>query len=104
MENNKNGKAIASMVLGIVGLVFVFFGYFAFIGIVAAIVGLILGIMAKKQQPSGMATAGIVLSIIALALCAITFIACVWPASAALRQTRPFIIKRLPVKLNSAAV
>ena len=28
MENNKNGKAIASMVLGIVGLVFVFFGYF----------------------------------------------------------------------------
>ena len=37
---------------------------------------MILGIMAKKKQPCGMATAGIVLSAVALGLCVITFIAC----------------------------
>ena len=73
----RNGKAIASLVLGIISLVCVFFGYGALLGIVLGVVGIILGVSAKKEAPSGMATAGLVLSIIALALCAITFIACV---------------------------
>ncbi len=72
-----NGKAIASLVLGIVAVVCVFFGYGALLGIVLGIVGLILGISAKKENPSGMATAGVVLSIIAIAICAVGFIACV---------------------------
>lgn len=76
MENKTNPKAVASLVLGIISLVFIFFGTFAFIGMILAIVGLILGISAKKEQPTGLATAGIVLSIVGLAICAVTFIAC----------------------------
>lgn len=72
-----NGKAIASLVLGIIAVVCVFFGYGALVGIILGIIGLVLGINAKKTAPSGMATAGIVLSIIAIAVCAIGFLACV---------------------------
>ena len=72
-----NGKAIASLVLGILALVCIFFGYGALLGIVLGIIGLVLGISAKKEGPSGMATAGIVLSIISIAVCAIIFTACV---------------------------
>lgn len=76
-ENRSNGKAIASLVLGIVSCVCVFFGYGALLGIVLGVVGLVLGINAKKENPCGMATAGIVLSVIAVALCAIGFISCI---------------------------
>ena len=75
------GKATASMVLGIISLVFAWFGYSALIAIVLAIVGLVLGVQAKKelppQEPQGMATAGIVCSIIGLVLSCVVFIACV---------------------------
>lgn len=77
MEQQSNGKAIASLILGIVSLVCIFFGYGALLGIILAVIGLVLGIGAKKTAPSGMATAGIVLSIIGLAACAISFLACV---------------------------
>ncbi len=76
-QTPSNGKAIASLVLGILAAACVFFGYGALLGIVLGVVGLILGINAKKEAPSGMATAGIILSIIAIALCVIGFIACV---------------------------
>ena len=73
-----NGKAVASLVLGILAACCVFFGYGALLGIVFGIVGLVLGITAKKETPSsGMAMAGIVLSIVAIAICAIIFVACV---------------------------
>ncbi len=72
-----NNKAIASLVLGIVSALCVFFGYGALLGIVLGVVGLVLGINAKKEAPSGMATAGIILSIISIALCALAFVACV---------------------------
>ena len=65
-QKQTNGMAVASLVLGIVSAVCIFFGYFAFIGIITGIVGLVLGVMAKKKQPCGMATAGIVLSAVAL--------------------------------------
>lgn len=65
-----NGKAIASMVLGIVSLVF--YGG----GIVTAIIGLILGVQARKEIElsggqaggGGMAKAGVIMCIVALAL------------------------------------
>ncbi|NLP35113.1 MAG: hypothetical protein GX359_07960 [Clostridiales bacterium] len=78
MENRSNGKATASLVLGIISLVFIFFGTYAFLGIILAIIGLILGIQAKKENPNdGKAKAGVVLSIIGLALCALTFLSCI---------------------------
>lgn len=77
MNQGSDGKAIASLVLGIISLITVFTGTFAIVGIVLSIVGLILGINSKKTNPSGMATAGIVLSIIALVLTSLTFLACV---------------------------
>lgn len=77
MENKNEGKAIASLVLGIISLVFIFFGTFAFIGMILAIIGLILGISAKKENPEdGKAKAGVVLCIIGLALCTVSLIAC----------------------------
>ncbi|MDF2543984.1 MAG: putative rane protein [Herbinix sp.] len=78
MENQRNGKAIASLVLGIVSLVFIFFGYGALLGLAMAIVGLVLGIQAKKENPNnGQAKAGVILCIIGLGLCALSFLACV---------------------------
>jgi hypothetical protein len=71
-----SGQAIASMVLGIVSLVIFY------LGLVTAIVGLCLGVAAiKKCKPRGplkgrgMAKAGIICSIIALALWLIVLIA-----------------------------
>lgn len=78
MENKSNGKATASLVLGIISLVFIFFGTYALAGIVLAIIGLVLGIQAKKEDPNdSKAKAGVILSIIGLSLCALTFISCV---------------------------
>ncbi len=82
MDQNNNqqsppgkGLAIASMVLGICSLVI------PYAGIVTAIVGLILGIKAKKQlsevgAPSGMAQAGIIMSIIAIAWSILVVVLC----------------------------
>lgn len=60
--DNSKGFAITSLVLGIVS--------FFCCGTVCSIVGLIFGIMSRKKNPvnNGMATAGIVLSIISLVL------------------------------------
>ena len=66
--------ASASLVLGICSF---FIG-----GLITAIIGLVLGINAKKKAmeygaPTGVAQAGIVLSIIAMALLVITVIVCI---------------------------
>ena len=76
-QSPTNNKAIASLVLGILAVACIFFGRVSLLGVALGIVGLVLGISARKESPSGMATAGIVLSIIAIALCVIAFIACV---------------------------
>ena len=71
MDNNinnqnppeKNGMATASLVLGILGLLL----SCLCIGGVLSIIGLVLGIVSKKNGPNSKATAGIVLSSIGLA-------------------------------------
>ena len=67
-QDNSRGLAIASLVLGIVS--------FFCCGSVCSIVGIVLGVLSRKKKPTdnGMDTAGIVLSIIALAIWAIYFI------------------------------
>jgi len=76
--------AVAGLVLGILSLVGGSIpGANAFPCWLFGIVGIILSSIARKKQPSGMATAGLVLSIIGTILSLITFIACVACATAA---------------------
>ena len=72
----EKGKATASMVLGIVAVVLCWAGWFCFVSLVMAIVAIILGIQAGKSCPPGyqghgMAIAGLILGIIAVALASI---------------------------------
>jgi len=59
------GKAVASLVLGILGLVLWFIPLF---GLPVTIIGLVLGIAALKSPRRGMAIAGTVMSVIGLVL------------------------------------
>lgn len=69
--------AVASMILGIIALVVaVFGGAFNWLGILIGVIGIVLGAVAKKTNPSGMATAGIVMSIIAASLALLFWLAC----------------------------
>lgn len=76
------GQAVAGLVLGIVAIVFGFLGtFFSILALPMAIVGLILSVMGGKKlkaagQPAGIATAGLVLGIIAVVFTGITFFTC----------------------------
>ena len=69
-------KAIVSLVCGVIAAITMFTGAGAVLGIVVAIVGLIFGIKARKENPSTMATVGIILCALTLALCALIFVGC----------------------------
>ncbi|MBQ3109031.1 MAG: DUF4190 domain-containing protein [Clostridia bacterium] len=77
------GKAIASMVLGIVSLVFFWAGIASLAALVCGVIAVILGGQARKGaqnmglKPNGMATAGLVTGLIGAILCIIGFISCV---------------------------
>lgn len=76
MENTtqKNPMAIAGLVLGIVSVVFAFL--YVWIGLVTGIVGIVLSVKGRKiPSKKGMATAGLVLSIIGTSLSGI-LVAC----------------------------
>ncbi|MBO5487308.1 MAG: hypothetical protein J5988_10355 [Eubacterium sp.] len=60
--------AIASMVCGILSILLTCVPYVCYASWVLAIVGIILAAVSKKQGKSGMATAGLVCSIVALAI------------------------------------
>lgn len=65
------------MVLGIVSIVLIFFGaYGAVFGLICGVIGIILSIKARNENPTGIATAGFVCSIIGTVLCAVSFVAC----------------------------
>ncbi len=71
--------AVGALVLGIISLLCWFVSSLfipGIIGIILGIVGIVLAVLAKKKQPSGMATAGLVLCIIGLILNGIGVIAC----------------------------
>lgn len=80
--NNGKGAAIAGLVLGIVALVLGFLGgWLSIVALPLAIVGLVLSVNGGKKlkaagQASGVATAGLVLGIIAVVLTAIFFFTC----------------------------
>jgi hypothetical protein len=60
-----HGKAVASLVLGICSMIL---WLCPIVGIVSSVIGLTLGSQANKLEKRGMATAGVVLSSIALVL------------------------------------
>lgn len=76
------GKAIAGLVLGIVALIICWIPVWGAIpSLPMAIVGLVLSVLGGKKakaagQKSGLATAGLVIGIIATVLSAITFLTC----------------------------
>ena len=72
-----NGKAVASLVLGIIAIASIFIPSIGgILGLVCAIVGLVLGVQARKQTPSSMATAGFILCLIALIIDVLAVVAC----------------------------
>ena len=68
---------VASLVLGIVSIIFTFTGPASWVGFIVGIIGIILGAAARKNEPNGIATGGLVCSIIGTVLCGIGFLACV---------------------------
>ncbi len=75
------GMSIAGLICGIVALVLAWFGWVSIIALALAITGLVLSVKGGKAlkaagQSSGVATAGLVISIIALVLSAILFLTC----------------------------
>lgn len=82
--NNNSGKnqAVAGLVLGIVGIVFsILSTWFSIIALPVAITGLVLACVGGKNlrmanQPTGLATAALVLGIIATVFATIAFFTC----------------------------
>ena len=73
MDEQKKTLSIAALVLGIVGIIFDFI--VTWVGIVAGIVGIVLAVQARnKEGGNSMATAGLVCSIIAVALGGVMYI------------------------------
>lgn len=77
--------AVASLVLGIISLVLALCsaGLLGWLATLLGIVGVILGALGRKNEAKkGMATAGLVLSILGLAFGVILYIACIACAAA----------------------
>ena len=69
MEKQSNGLAIAALICGICGIVLFWIPYANIILLILSILGIVFGVKARKVCPSkGMATAGLVLSIIGTVL------------------------------------
>lgn len=68
---------VAALVLGIVALILGIFGMGFPVGTIVGVLGIILGAVAKKQNPeNGVATGGLVCAIIGTALSLLFFFAC----------------------------
>ncbi len=81
-KNPGKGLSITGLVLGIVSSVFGWFGVVGIVALACGIVGIICAVIGKKKAQSvgitssGIATAGLVLSIIGTALAGIGVLAC----------------------------
>jgi len=70
---------VASLIFGILAIIIgVFFGgLFGWAGAILALLGIILGAVGRKNpEKAGVATGGLVCSVIGMVLCLITYIAC----------------------------
>lgn len=70
---------VVSLVLGIISLIIGFFfsGLWGWLGAILAIIGIITGAIGRKDpEKKGLATAGLVCSIIGFIFCIILYVAC----------------------------
>lgn len=68
---------IASLILGIISLIWGLLLPWKWVGAVIALIGIVLGALGRKDPAKkGIATGGLVCSIIGLVLCLIVIIAC----------------------------
>lgn len=68
---------VASLVLGILSLIMSFIPGVSLVGLIVSVIGVVLGALGRKvPEKAGIATGGLVCSIIALILCAVFFFAC----------------------------
>lgn len=68
---------VASLVLGIISVVLaVLFSGFGWLAAILGLIGIVLGTSARKKGQDGVATAGLVLSIIGLILGLLMYVAC----------------------------
>ena len=79
--NTGKGLSITALVLGIVATVLAWFYMINIVALICGVVGIILAAKGKKaavaaSAPTGMATAGLVLSIIGTVLAGIGFFSC----------------------------
>lgn len=77
-SGGSNGKAIASLVLGVISILIGLFATGAnWIGCICGVIGVVLGAMARKENQTTTATAGFVCSIIGTTISVIFYVACV---------------------------
>ena len=81
MQYPGKGLSTAALVLGIVSAVFAWFYGVSLVALVCGVVGIILAVKGRNAAiyagaPTGMATAGLVLSIVGTVLAGIGFVAC----------------------------
>lgn len=81
MENNGKSLSIAALVLGIIACVLAWFYMINIAALICGVIGIVCAVKGKKlavaaAAPTGIATAGLVLSIIGLCLGAIGFLSC----------------------------
>lgn len=78
MEQSSNGKAIGSLVCGIISVT-CFLGlsiYTNVIGLILGIIAIALGNRARRAYPSGIATAGFICGIVGTVLCSLITASC----------------------------
>ena len=81
MPNNGKGLAVAGLVLGIISVVFLWVPFVNTVALICGIIGIVCSakgraINTRYREPSCLATAGLVLSIIGTALSGIGFLSC----------------------------
>lgn len=103
MEGNSKGMAIAALVCGILGIIGGFIPGVSYFTLVLAIVGIVLGVIARKKggEGKGMATAGMVCGIVGVSLTVLAII-CVACTAAAIGGAANDIMNSANDIMNSA--
>ena len=75
-KDGATGKTVAALILGITSVMLSVTVVLGVFGLICGIVGLILAVRERKEHPTGMATASLILSVIGLAIGVLSTVAC----------------------------